>query len=641
MSTDGTPLSRARHPDEETRYRAVLRLDPSLAAERTELLARLSDPSWRVRSAAVERFAGLTDPGAVLPALIELLDGAESVAGRAAAEAALASLGDAALPSLLDQLASSTGVRRLSALAAIGAIGSSRAVPALAACLADPDRAVRIAGAETLGRIGGPEAVESLLAALDSDDPMLRATALDALGALRAPPPLERLAALMTDPGLRPGAYRALAASDEPEALFLLVGGLTEPGRTARLAALASMGAQRARHAAGALAPLAAETRRIAADDPSVAERCVEVLESAEPLVAEGALLVLGWIGEITHAPAVARMAGEERLRPLVEEALEGLPSGAGLVEVLGQVLPGLSPVARVVTYAALARAGDPTAYQALLDRAADQDPLVQAQAVTALGRLGWGASVPVLGGLLDDDAPAVAGLAAEALTGIGQASEAGQRAVLLECRARAAAGGSAALFRVLGACGEGEDLRLVRLGLRAEGVERRAAAAAAVAELGQRGLLRGEHLPELIAALSDAAWPVRVAAARAFADLGRGQRRGQGRRPGGRRASALRRRHGRAPERAAGRRGAGACRGGRGPRRLRAARAPGGHRRAGQRRLRSRRWWWWRPCARWPGSARRIPRCSAGRWSTPIPRWPRRWWPPRSGSGGRRVGSC
>jgi HEAT repeat protein len=516
----GSPLSRARHPDEETRYRAVLGLDGAVAAERAELLARLSDPSWRVRSAAVERISLVAEPGALVPALIDLLDGAETIAGRVAAEAALAGLGGVTLPDLLARLASSTGERRLSAIAAIGAVGSRRAVPALVACLAEPDPALRSAAAEVLGRLGGAEAAEALFAALDSDDRMLRATALDALGALRVAPSVARAAALMREPGLRPGAYRALAASDELGVLPLLARGLAEPAPSARRAALAALGAQRARRPAEALLPLGAELRRIAAEDPAVAGDCVAALASGEPQVAEGALLVLGWIGELTHAAAMARMAADERLRPLVEQALEGLPSGAGLVEVLGQVITGLPPPARVVVFAVLARAGDTQALQAVLDRAADPDPQVQAEAIAALGRLRPPAAAAVLGGLLGDPSPVVASQAADALVQVGQGSEDGHRAVLLECRARAAAGGSAALYRVLGGCGEAEDLRLVRLGLGAEEVERRMAAAAAVAMLGKRGLLRGAHLPELIAALADSAWTVRAAAAQAFAEL-------------------------------------------------------------------------------------------------------------------------
>ncbi len=520
MSGPGPALALARHPDEETRYRAVLRLDGAVAVELAELLARLSDASWRVRTAAVERLGQLADPAAALPRLIDLLDEAETISGRAAAEAALASLGTAALPALLRRLASAPGERRLSAISAVTSIGSRRAVPALVACLADPDPALRAAAAEGLGKVGGPEAVGALMAALDSDDATLRATSLDALGALRISPPAARVAALLAEARLRPGAYRALACSDEPAALPLLGRGLAEPGRSARLAALAAIGSQRGRRSGQELAPLAAEIRLQVAGGAPIAAWCVEALEADEPQVAAGALLVLGWVGELTHAPAVARRAADDRLRPLVEQALEALPAGAGLIEVLGQLLPELAPVARVATLAALARAGERSALQALLDRAADADPQVQQETIAALGRLGDPAAVPALGGLLGDQRPGVAGLAAGALLAIGQADDVGRRAVLLECRARAAAGGSVALYRVLGGCGGSEDLRLVRLGLSAAAEERRVAAAGALAALGKRGLLRGEHLPELIAALRDPAWPVRVAAARAFSDL-------------------------------------------------------------------------------------------------------------------------
>jgi HEAT repeat protein len=520
MTGQGTPLEQARHADEETRYRGVLQLDGSRADQLAELLARLSDPSWRVRSAAVERLSALADPGPALPRLIDLLDGAEIIGGRAAAEMTLANLGAAALPALLLRLASSSGPRRLAAVGALGALGSRRSVPALVACLADPDASLRAVAAEALGKIGGVEAVGALQAALDSDDRTLRATALDALGALHVAPAAAMVARLMGEAALRPGAYRALAWSDEPVALELLGRGLAEPGRSARLAALASIGAQRVRRPLEALAPLAAEVRRVGAEEPGIADGCVAALESGEPQVAEGALLVLGWTGDLTHAPALARRAANDRLRPLVELALESMPRGAGLVKALGQVLPELLPVARVATFAALARAGEASALQALLEQAADPDPQVQSEAIGALGRLGHPAGATVLGGLLDDGSPALADLAAEALAAIGRGSEDGRRVVLLECRARAAAGGSAAIFQVLGACGEGEDLRLIRLGLVADSVARRVSAAAAVAALGKRGLLRGEHVPELIAALSDPDWPVRVAASRALAEL-------------------------------------------------------------------------------------------------------------------------
>ena len=513
-------LARAQHLDEEIRYQAVLGLDPGRPPELDELLARLDDPSWRVRSAAVERLGTAGEPGAVLPRLLAALDAGASAGGREAAAAALVRLGPFALVPLVERLGAEGVEQRLAALAILGSLGDRRALPALAARLADPDANVRAAAAEAMGRIGGPEAGPALLAALGSDDATLRAAALEGLTALGLAPPVWRLTRIMAERALRPAAYRALGASDEPGALEVLGGGLSERSRAARLAALAAIGQQRTRRGLEPLGPLAQAVRAAAAQDPSVAEACVEALEAEAPFVPAGAVTVLAWVGDARHAPALARAAGDERLRSLVEDALEALPRGAALVAALGGALPALSPLARLSVLGALAAAGSDPALQALVTAAGDPDPQVQGEAVAALGRLGDPRAVAALGGLLGDDLPAVAGVAASALTRIGQRSEAGRRAVLLETRARCSAGPSAALFRILGAVGEGEDLRLVRAGLGDRSVVRRMAAAGAVAALGHRGLLRGEHLPELIGALSDGAWSVRAAAARAFVEL-------------------------------------------------------------------------------------------------------------------------
>ncbi len=518
--TTAARLARARHPDEETRYRAALELELGQAEELDELLARLSDESWRVRAAAVERLAAAPEPKALLPRLLALLDAGDTVGGRDAAAAALVQLGAAALPPLVERLALADAGIRLAALSVLGALGDRRAVPALAARLVDEDPNVRAAAAEALGRVGGPEAAAVLLAALDSDDQPLQLAALEALAASRVAPPAYRLSRLMGERALRPAAYRALGASDDPAALELLADGPSERARSAREASLGAIGQLRSRRGAEALARLAAAVRAAAGQDPSVAEGCVAALGSEEPFVALGALSVLAWVGEARHAPAMARLADDDRYRPLVEEALEALPRGTELLSHLSQVLPELSPLARVTVHGALAAAGNASSLQALVYGAGDGDPQVQAEAIGALGRLGDARAVGPLAGLLDDELPGVAGVAASALTRIAQRSPEGRSAVLMECRARAAASPSAAIFRILGAAGEGEDLRLVRAGLAGGEVLRRMAAAAAVAALGQRGLLRGEHVPELIAALDDQAWPVRAAAARAFVEL-------------------------------------------------------------------------------------------------------------------------
>jgi HEAT repeat protein len=523
MTLPGTQeprLARARHADEEVRYRATLELDGARPEELAELLERLSDESWRVRSAAVERLATATAPAAQLPRLLALLDAGDTVGGRDAAAAALVQLGEAALPPLVERLGADDPGVRMAALSVLGGLADRRAVPALAARLADADPNVRAAAAEALGRVGGPEAAAVLVAALDSDDQTLQLAALEALAASRVAPPTYRLSRLMGDRALRPAAYRSLGASDEPAALELLADGPSERARSAREAALGAIGQLRSRRGADAMSRLAQAVRAAADHDSSVAEGCVAALSSEEPFVALGALTVLAWVGEARHAPHLARLADDDRYRPLVEEALEALPRGTDLLAHLSQVLPELSPLARLTVHGALAAAGNASSLQALVYGTGDAEPQVQAEAISALGRLGDPRAVGPLAGLLDDELPAVAGVAASALTRIARRSAEGRSAVLLECRARAGASPSASVFRILGAVGEGEDLRLVRAGLAGGEVVRRMAAAAAVAALGHRGFLRGEHVPELIAALEDPDWSVRAAAARAFVEL-------------------------------------------------------------------------------------------------------------------------
>jgi HEAT repeat protein len=94
--------------------------------------------------------------------------------------------------------------------------------------------------------------------------------------------------------------------------------------------------------------------------------------------------------------------------------------------------------------------------------------------------------------------------------------------AVLAALRDRSGASPSAALYRAIGAVGGVEDVDLLRVGLRRDSVAQRVAAVTAVAALAQRGQLHGVHVQELVAAVSDPAWPVRSAAARAFVELAR-----------------------------------------------------------------------------------------------------------------------
>ncbi|HSN93025.1 MAG TPA: HEAT repeat domain-containing protein [Anaeromyxobacteraceae bacterium] len=530
--------ARARHPDDETRYRAVAELDAARAEDLAVLLERLDDPSWRVRSAAVDRIGAMAEPGPALEALLALLSGGPSVGSREGSAAALVRIGRLAVAPLVERLGAEEADLRQASAWVLGQIGDRRTVPALAARLADGDPNVRAAAAEALARVGGGEAAGALLAALDSDDETLRLGAVEGLALLGVPPPADRLAGFLASPVLRRPAYRLLGSSDEPAALALLGAGLGEPVRRIREAALGAVGRQRDRRGAEELAPLARAARLTAAREPGLGEACARALASEEPFVAAGALSVLAWIGDGRHAGAVARAAEVERLRPFVEEALDAFPPGPQMLEAVSQAMAHLSPVARLPALAVLARGGNATAAGILVESATDPDPAVQAEAIAALGRVGSAWAVAPLAGLLDDASPGPAGLAATALLRLAGQSEEARATVLAAVRRRAGAAPSAGLYRVVGAAGEEEDAAILAAGLRSESAAHRAEAAAAHGALAARGRI-AEAPAVLVGALGDPAWSVRSAAAHAVGELAASAADGRlGARAGGARAS-------------------------------------------------------------------------------------------------------
>ena len=542
MTAPADHLSRralARDPDEETRYQAVSLLDPGDPVERALLVERLGDPSWRVRSAAVEQLGAFPGGSAALAELLDVISGGASVGAREAAAAALARIGGPAVPALVERPGAADADLRQASAGVLGVVADRRAVAPLTARLADPDPNVRAAAADALGRIGGAEALEALRAAVESDDQTLRFSALEALQRQGVCLPRATMERLLADRALRRPAYRLLGASDDPEVLSLLARGLADPARSAREAALDALGQQRSRRSAGALAPLLDEIRAAALADPSLPDAWAASLESEEPNVAMGALTALGAAGAARHAPGMLRLAREDRLRSLVEEAIEALPAGAELRAALAESLPALGQVARLTALAALARLGSPAAFETLVREASDPESYVQAEAVAALGRLSDARGIAPLVGLLGDDLPAVAGLAATALVRISQSAAAPRAAVLSALRDRAGASPSAALYRTIGAVGDPSDADRLAEGLRAASPSHRSAAASALATLARRGLLAGEATPALVAALADPAWSVRASAARACAELARAWWKRRGTTPGARTAAA------------------------------------------------------------------------------------------------------
>jgi HEAT repeat protein len=506
----------AQDGDEETRYQAIATLDPADDQELALLLGGLGDASWRVRLAAVERIVNASDASRALPRLLETLDGGPSASSRNAAAMALGRLGSISVPGLLERLDSPTPETRTAAAEVLGEIQDRRAAPALIARLVDPDPNVRNTCAEALGKIGGPEAGPALLAALPQADTSLRVAALDAMARLQVVPPVSMLSELAHDRQLRRAAYRLLGWSQEPAAFELLVRGLGETSRAAREGALAAIGQQRTRHVRHALEPLARMVRSLGEHIAHIGESCLAALGAEDPMVAAGALTVLGWLGDPHYAPAMARVAEDEALRPIVAEAFQAMGPGVGAT--LKGTLGDLSPGARTAVLAALARLGDASILPGLVEAAQSPEEAVRSAAIDAMGRLGDLRALPSLMDLLDNPDPEPATAAAAALVHIAGRSAEGRAAVLAVGRRRGAAPTPPpALYRVLGQVGDPDDSVVIRAAFSAGRPSVRIAAARSLAAMGERGAFSGPPPLELTEALDDRVPQVRAEAAKAL----------------------------------------------------------------------------------------------------------------------------
>ncbi|HCF61341.1 MAG TPA: PBS lyase, partial [Myxococcales bacterium] len=291
---------RLRDPDPEVRYRAVMDLE---RADLESLLPRLSDESWRVRKAAVERLVGLPDPSKAVDALVERLADADDAGARNSAAEALARIGAPAIPALATCLGGEDGDVRKFAADVLGDIRAPAACPALVAALGDADQNVRVAAAEALGKIGGAEAAGALEAILGSADGLLQLAALDALARIGRAPPLGVLAPLARERFLKRSVLRLLGATPGRVSLELIAESLKEAARGTReegFSALASqleLGQEKPQVIAQILLASLKHPSRLA----QVAR---EALGASNPRAVAGAISVLGIVGEAADAPA-------------------------------------------------------------------------------------------------------------------------------------------------------------------------------------------------------------------------------------------------------------------------------------------------------------------------------------------------
>jgi HEAT repeat protein len=386
------------------------------------LVARLADESGLVRAAAARALGELGARGAA-PALEKVAAGTDPVVARAAVRAlaqlaqpssagviataarsedprlrlaALCALGRFAaaggkvLPVLAEAVGSESAAERAAAAAALGTLGERKAVGTLAGLLRDKSPTVRRAAVGALARLGGASQERRIAAAAGDRDATVRREAAVQLGALKLTGSAAVLVGLFADPdpSVVDAALESFVALDPRVVTELAPRGLQSDNAATR------------RHCALALGRL-----KLAAG----LERQIALLNDPDLGVRRASAWALGEIGKPAAAePLMACLGVKGQDAEVRANALRGLgllghkPVIALARRLVGQKATETSTV-RIAAIRALGRLGDRASIRALTARITDrnemnpEDPQVQFEAVIALGRIGDRAALEVL----------------------------------------------------------------------------------------------------------------------------------------------------------------------------------------------------------------------------------------------------
>ena len=367
---------------------ALGRVGEPAADAAPELVAALSADADETRRRAAVAIGRVKAAAAVaVPPLAGALQDT-SPAVRAAAAAALGEYGEAAraaVPALVGLLQDREEEVRAAAAAAVGKVGvlCEESTQALVEGLASDDTVVRARTAEALGTIGemAGDAAPALVEALEDDNDRVRAKAVEALGKMGesvaevAVPKLTRMLR-DDDDWVRALAAEALGQMGESaeDAAPALLRSLRHPNPLVRANAAEALGRLKADAARAALEEACGDA------DAGVRARAVEALAGLGEQAASSLRVVLDRMTDPdpqVRAAAVAVVGGwpGATVDPAVFNGL--LDDGNDEVAVRAiRLAPSLSSVEAILPALKARLTGAP-------------NPLVQAAAATALGRIG------------------------------------------------------------------------------------------------------------------------------------------------------------------------------------------------------------------------------------------------------------
>jgi HEAT repeat protein len=388
-------------PDEETRRLAVAGLNCYPVTEIKGCLFRaLADESWRVRKEAVELISTISASADMTEELIELLRSQDNAGLRNAAVEILVRLGANAVSVLHSYVKDDDNDVRKFIIDIMGSIGDASFVPDLIHALDDSDPNVRAAAAENLGKIGDQRALEPLLNTLEKADVWLQYTILEALGRIGAPVPVSCIALLADHELLKKAVYECLGVVGNVDVVPVLLKGLGEKTKNARLSAVCALEKIRQKLPA-AIAEDAVDSRLRAFKGSAVVDLLLDCLSSSDTSVRKAVVRILGIIGDERAAAALLRGCGDDRLRSCCLQAFKIM--GEIVTPFLESEFPSAYEAERrIIAY--LCGEMDLKGCEHLLEQGIiDPAPSVRKEAAIACGKLGLVGMIPGISGILDD----------------------------------------------------------------------------------------------------------------------------------------------------------------------------------------------------------------------------------------------
>lgn len=426
-------LGPLRHGDDITGVMVAIEdVTERLDAERDLAEALAAGGDWKARRAVVARLAQQPSAGFAL-SLVDIIRSHHRDFSVLSSSLQLLAGTDADVSDALAGLLRDPDPDlRIQAALALGQQRAPAAEDILVRALDDDNANVRFQVIESLGRLRAAGAVDHLIRIAGSSDALPAFAAVEALGAIRDPRAAAALVPLLHDDALCPAVVGALGALGDEGVVGPLVRTLNRASDAAApiataIAAIYQRLEQTYHQGAAVAHVVSSET------DAAGLRHLVDAVDR-NPAAAPAAARVLGWIPSDEARAALVRWLAIPEARAIILEALpahgdavisllvDQLAEGPdevrhAAVVALGQLarpratgaltaLIARAPELSGAIAGALARIGDPDAFEGLVTLLSHEDAGIRQAAVGALNSLGHPAMPPRIVALLDSDNP-------------------------------------------------------------------------------------------------------------------------------------------------------------------------------------------------------------------------------------------